>query len=133
MPYDTIEIYVRNLSEEEATDWLEEILSGLEKVQGAPIVTYEGKYEGRTVPVQVTEHVQGGPYTSLWFNAPETPWSSTSACAREAHEALGKEVLCYPERGRESADGSEHPDEPWTLLQFTADGEAYVDEREIDF
>lgn len=123
MAYDTIEIYVRNLSEEEALDWLEEVLDSLEQVQDSPIVTYEGSYRETTVPVQIAEHVQGGGFTSLWFNAPTLPWESTEACARAAHEALGHTVLCYPDQF----------DEPWTLLRLSDGEEDTVDERELTF
>lgn len=123
MAHDTIEIYVQDLSEDEAVGWLREVFEEIEQVREAPIVTYEGQYEGTTVPVQVTEHVQGGPYTSLWFNAPDLPWDSARDCVRAAHGALGHEVLCYLDQ----------PDEPWTLLRVTPDGtEETVDERELD-
>lgn len=123
MAYDTIEIYVRGLSEAEALDWLKEVLDAPERVQDSPIVTYEGTYEDTEVPVQVTEHVQGGVFTSLWFNAPVLPWESTEACARAAHEALGHTVLCYPDQF----------DEPWTLLRLSNGEEDTVDERELAF
>lgn len=122
MAHDTIEIYVRELSENEAVDWLREVLEGLEQVQEGPIVTYEGQHDGATVPVQITEHVKNGPYTSLWFNASDLPWASAQECARAAHEALGAEVLCYLDQ----------PEEPWLILRV-ADGEAErVDERTLD-
>ncbi len=121
MAHDTIEIYVRALSEHEATDWLREVFEGLEQVQEAPIVTYEGTHEGVTVPVQITEHVKNGPYTSLWFNGPDLPWASARDCARAAHEALGAEVLCYLGR----------PEEPWMLLQMKDGAEQRIDKREV--
>ena len=122
MAHDTTEIYVRGLTEEDAADWLRGVLGGLEKVQDAPIVTYEGQYEGDTVPVQITEQVRNRPYTSVWFNAPNLPWGSASECARAAHEALGAEVLCYLDQ----------PEEPWLILRV-AEGEAErVDERNLD-
>jgi hypothetical protein len=122
MAHDTTEIYVRGLSEEEAVAWLDDMLEGLEQVREQPIVTYEGQYDGATVPVQITEHVRDGPYTSLWFNTPNVPWDSVRDCARAAHAALGAEVLCYLDR----------PEEPWILLRMI-DGEAtHVDERDLD-
>lgn len=122
MAHETLEIYVRDLSEEAAVDWLRRVFDDLEQVQDAPIVTYEGQHEGVTVPVQITEHVKNGPYTSLWFNAPDLPWDSGSDCTRAAHEALGAEVLYHLDR----------PEEPWTLFRMT-DGEAQrVDQREME-
>ncbi len=122
MAHDTTEIYVRDLSQEAAVDWLREVFEGLEQVQERPIVTYEGTHADATVPIQITEHVRNGPYTSLWFNAPDLPWASAQACARAAHEALGAEVLCYLDQ----------PEKPWMVLRV-ADGEAtQVDERELE-
>jgi hypothetical protein len=122
MAHETLEIYVRDLSEAAAADWLEEVLEDLTQVQEGPIVTYEGTHEGASVPVQITEGVKNGPYTSLWFNAPDLPWDSGAACARAAHEALGAEVLCYLDR----------PEEPWTLFRMQEGEEQYVDQREME-
>lgn len=122
MAHDTMEIYVRDLSEAAAAEWLGEVFEGLEQVRGEPIVTYEGQHGEATVPVQITEHVQNGPYTNLWFNAPELPWDSVQDCARDAHEALGKEVLCY----------SDQFDEPWMLFRMANGTAESVDERELD-
>lgn len=122
MAHDTIEIYVRDLSETRAVEWLEEVFDELEKVEAEPIVTYEGHNGNTSVPVQITERVQGGPYTSLWFNAPDVPWESVRDCAREAHDVLGLEALCYLNR----------PDEPWILFRVADGSEEYVDKREID-
>lgn len=122
MAHDTIEIYVRALSEDDAADWLRDVFEGVERVQEAPIVTYEGRYEGDIVPVQVTEHVKNGPYTSLWFNAPTLPWDSGPDCARAAHEALGAEVLCY-------LDQSEAP---WMLFRMHEGEAERVDQREME-
>lgn len=121
MAHDTIEIYVRNLSEDDAADWLQEVFGAIEPVQEAPIVTYEVGEEA-PVPVQIAEGVRGGPYTSLWFNAPDLPWGSATDCARAAHEAFGVEVLCYLDR----------PEEPWTLFRMAEGTEEHVDERELD-
>lgn len=122
MAHDTTEIYVRDLSEADAVDWLRSVFPELEQVQERPIVTYEGTHEGTTVPVQITEHVRNGPYTSVWFNAPALPWASAQACARAAHEALGNEVLCY----------LDEPDKPWILFRVAEGSAARVDERQLE-
>ena len=121
MAHDTIEIYVRALPEEEAVAWLRDVFEDLTRREDALVLTYDGTYEGETVPVQIAERVENGPYTSVWFNAPTMPWDAATACARDAHEALDKEVLCF----------LDDPERPWTLLQVTADGEQYVDKREV--
>lgn len=121
MAYDTIEIYVHDLSEEEAVAWLETVFDDLERDEEALVLTYEGTYERETVPVQVAEGVENGPYTSLWFNAPTTPWADARECARAAQEGLQKEVLCF----------LNDPEQPWTMLRVTDDGEEHVDKREV--
>jgi len=122
MAHDTIEIYVRDCSEAEAVDWLRDCLDDVKRQEDALVVTYEGTYEGDPVPIQVAEHVENGPYTSLWFNAPEMPWDTAAACARDAQAGLEKEVLCF----------LSDPERPWTMLRVTDAGEAHVDKREVD-
>lgn len=121
MAHDTIEIYVRDLSTDEATAWLGDVLDDLTPVNDAIITTVEGTYEDARVPVQIAEGVEDGPYTSLWFNAATTPWENASACARDAHDALQKEVLCF----------LNDPEKPWKMLRVADDGEEYVDKREM--
>ncbi|PSQ96354.1 MAG: hypothetical protein BRD55_06710 [Bacteroidetes bacterium SW_9_63_38] len=121
MAHDTIEIYVRNLSEEEAVAWLRDVLETVEQDEDALVLTYEGTYEGETVPVQIAEEVENGPYTSVWLNAPTMPWDTATACARDAHEALGREGLCF----------LSDPEQPWTLLQVSDEGEAYVQKEDV--
>jgi hypothetical protein len=121
MAHDTIEIYVRDLSEDEAIAWLKDLLDDLTEREDALVQTYEGTHDGATVPVQIAENVENGPYTSLWFNAPEMPWTAATACAREAHEALQKEVLCF----------LNDPEQPWKMLRVTDEGEEHVDKREV--
>jgi hypothetical protein len=121
MAHDTIEIYVHECSEAEAVEWLRDLFDDVERQEDALVLTYEGTYEGETVPVQIAEHVENGPYTSLWFNAPEMPWDEATACARDAQDALGKEVLCF----------LNDPERPWTMLRVTEEGEEHVDKREV--
>lgn len=121
MAHDTIEIYVRNLSEDEAVTWLRSRFQDVERQPNALVETYVGTYDGETVPVQIAEGVENGPYTSLWFNAPETPWEGAEDCARSAQQGLGKEVLCF----------LNDPERPWTMLRVSEDGEEHVDKREV--
>ncbi|MFO8099255.1 MAG: hypothetical protein R6T83_06480 [Salinibacter sp.] len=123
MAHDTIEIYVRDLSVDEAVAWLrEEVFETLDRREDALVLTYEGTHQGETVPVQIAERVENGPYTSVWFNAPQMPWTTATACARDAQEGLGKEVLCF----------LNDPEQPWTMLRVTAAGEEYIDKREVE-
>lgn len=132
MAHDTVEIFVRGLTEAEAAHWLSTVFDAFERERGEPIVTYEGRYSGTTVPVQITEHVENGPFTSVWFNAAEGPWDSTKDCARAAHEALGAEVLCYPGPGRLTTESDEEMSgKPWAVFRVAEGDEGFVDERQL--
>jgi hypothetical protein len=122
MAHDTIEIYVWDLSEQEAADWLRVVFDDLTEKEDAIVRTYEGTFEDGTVPVQIAEGVEDGPYTSVWFNAPTMPWDTATACARDAYEGLDREVLCF----------LDDPERPWTMLRVSADGEEYIDKREVE-
>lgn len=122
MAHDTTEIYVRDLSQDAAVRWLQSVFVEVEQTEEAPIVTYKGQYDGDPIPVQITEHVKNGPYTSLWFNAPDLPWESVEECARAAHDAFGAEVLCYLDR----------PEEPWRMLRVANGNTEHVDERTLE-
>mgnify|MGYP006293782527 FL=1 len=121
MAHDTIEIYVRDLPAEEAVPWLQDVFASVERREEALVLTYDCVYEGEPVPVQIAEQVENGPYTSVWFNAPTMPWDTATACARDAYEGLGREVLCF----------LNDPEQPWSMLQVTEEGESYVDKREV--
>jgi hypothetical protein len=121
MAHDTIEIYVRDLPADEAVSWLREVFTAVDQREEALVLTYDCAYDGETVPVQVAEQVENGPYTSVWFNAPTMPWDTATACARDAFEGLGREVLCF----------LNDPEQPWSMLQVTEEGESYIDKREV--
>lgn len=121
MGHDTIELYVRDLSQDEAVAWLRSVFGDLEPRKEAPVLTYDGQYDGARVPVQIAEGVENGPYTSLWFNAADTPWEDALDCARDAHAASEKEALCF----------LNDPERPWALFRVTDDGEEYVDKGEV--
>lgn len=124
MAHDTIEIYVRDLSVDEAVAWLEDVFEDLERREDALVLTYEGTYEGDPVPVQIAEGVENGPYTSLWFNAPREacPWDGAPDCAHAAQTGLQKEVLCF----------LNDPEQPWKMLRVSEEGEEHVDKREVE-
>jgi hypothetical protein len=118
-----MEIYVPQLSESDAAAWLDDVFEDLTKQPDVPVATYRGTYEGEPVTVQITEHVEGGDYTSVWFNAEALPWSRASACARDAHAHTGRPAVCYVE----------DPEAPWKMVRVTDAGAEHVDAREIAF
>lgn len=121
MAHDTIEIYVRDLSADQALTWLRTVFSEMKSHEDAIVQTYAGTYEGETVPVQIAEGVEDGPYTSLWFNASTLPWDDAAECARAAQDGLQHEVLCF----------LNDPERPWKMLRVTEEGEEHIDKRAV--
>ncbi|PEN14055.1 hypothetical protein CRI94_08420 [Longibacter salinarum] len=120
----SIEIYVRDLSKEKAEKWLSNQFGSVEQVRTEPALTYEVDYSGETVRVFVAENIEGGPYTSVWFNGPNLPWTTIRACAKAAFEDLGHEVIC-------DQDGYEQ--DPWTMTRFSDEGEERIDDSSVSF
>jgi len=123
MAPDTIEIFVRELDGTDAATWLRERFDDLNEGDQGPTITFHATDGDATVPVQVAVDVQNGPYTSVWFRGGDLPWDSTTSCARDAHEALGKDVICYPDQS----------DDPWQMVRFVDGTEERVDERQLAF
>lgn len=121
MAHDTVEIYVPDLLEDDAVEWLQAVFGEVEEREEALVKTYVTTFEGDPVPVQIAEKVENGPYTSLWFNAPNLPWDNAPECARAAYEGLQTEVLCF----------LNDPEQPWTMLRVADGGEEFVDKREV--
>lgn len=118
-----MELFAPHLTETEAAAWLDAVFNDLRKQPDVPVATYHGSHDGRTVAVQITERVQGGDYTSVWFSGDTVPWDGPAACARSAHDATGKPMLYY----QESAD------DPWTMIRVSDRGKERVDARELVF
>ena len=118
-----MEIYAPHLTESSAVAWLDDVLDDLAKTRDAPVATYQGRYDGRAVMVQIAEHVEGGDYTSVWFGGDGLPWSRATACARDAHDATGHTVLCYVD----------DPEKPWRMLRVMDESTENVDARELAF
>ncbi len=109
-----IEIYVRGCSTERLVAWLESVVGPLGPLEaaGAAIV-----YPSRIGPVVLTPRIKGGPFVSVWFNSPNTPWATDVDCARQVARELCCVVRCDP--------GLHFPEAPlWASDQFLdiADG-----------
>ncbi len=118
----SIEIYVRACSADRAGEWLCDYFGTAEQVRTEPAITFEAEYEGETVRVFVAESIEGGPYTSIWFNGPSLPWDKARFCARDAHAFLGDEVIC-------DREGPEL--DPWAMLRFHDGERESVDQRDL--
>jgi hypothetical protein len=108
-----IEIYVQGCSESRILDW---VVSSVGLLRRA----YDG--EGRTIYaglvglVVITQEVEDGPFTSVWFNTPHTRWATDVECGRAAAAELGCVVRCSP--------GAEFPDD--TFLEIAGSSERLV-------
>jgi len=138
----SIQLYARALTTEQAQAWLRTVFADVELVRREPALTYALRSDGadaapappgatdeenRNEPnarVFVAEGIEGGDYTSIWFQGKSLPWSSPRSCARSLFESSGTEVICDP-------DGYE--DDPWRMIRVSDEGEDFIDEREVDF
>jgi hypothetical protein len=97
-----IEIYVRDCSTERLLAWLESVMSPLAPARDGGEATI---YPSRIGPVVVTPGIEDGPFVSVWFNSPISPWATDVDCARQAAKELGCVVRCCP--------GQHFPEVPW--------------------
>lgn len=118
----SLEIYARECPSAAVNDWLADTFGGVECVSTEPALTFEFVYETETIRVFVAEGIEGGPYTSIWFNGPVLPWKKARFCARDAHQFLDVEVIC-------DRDGPEQ--DPWAMLRFVDGDRTAVDQRDL--
>ncbi|MBN1647850.1 MAG: hypothetical protein JW874_07445 [Spirochaetales bacterium] len=92
-----VEIHVKALTLEDLRRWFTARFTAhyREGVDGNFHI-YKAPYDGVIVTVIVQLNMEGTLYTSVWFNAEETPWDSCLDCARDAFSFFGKAVLCDP-------------------------------------
>lgn len=139
----SIQLYARELTAEAAEAWLSSVFADVDLVRREPALTYalrpadsdhgasdqsmtadEKKPDMPEARVFVAEGIEGGAYTSVWFQGESLPWSTPRSCARSLFESAGTEVICDP-------DGYE--DDPWRMIRVSDEGEDFIDEREVDF
>ena len=83
-----IEIYVSNLSKDDAEKWLSSLgfeLTPAKKGKGQPKSAwpFSTQWQGLTFTSLVFENVDKG-FTSVWLDSSELPWLNDLACAKEA-------------------------------------------------
>lgn len=103
-----IEIYIRDPAPKAIEAWLQ---SHFEYVELAPFPAGKGfkGHVGNTsqkVPVKLFMNAVGK-YASLLLESPDTPWQNDLSCARDAWQALGKEVRCATGEWQENAEVEE--------------------------
>ncbi|WP_275288692.1 hypothetical protein [Halomonas elongata] len=119
--YPDIEIYLAKAKLEALNAWLGETLD-------TPPLASAGKHRWRTqgqrnghaIAILLVAKAADG-FASLWFDSPDTPWTTDTDCAREAANRLDCEVRC-------SLGGWQPGDDPDAFLQVLPDGsEATID------
>jgi len=91
-----IEIYIADITLEEATQWLNTIFSDLKtenKKKGMPKNAYPltAKWNSENFQIVVFEKVVKG-FTSIWLDSSNLPWADDEACAKVASKDLEKTV-----------------------------------------
>lgn len=122
-----IEIYLKNTTPTQVLEWLEQRFADIdEPVQQGNSYQLRVYHDSEWIPVRLVCAAAGKPWSSLWFDSPQTPWGDDQECAREAHKALGAQIRCnggFWEEGDEAG-----MDEWW---QIATDGsESQVTWRE---
>jgi hypothetical protein len=96
-----IEIYVRDCSNEQLIAWIESAIGPLGQPEHArEAVVYPSLFG----PVILTPGTDGGPFVSIWFNTPQSPWATDVDCGRQAARELGCIVRCSPGRSLPEID-----------------------------
>jgi hypothetical protein len=97
-----IQIYIRDCPPERLIGWLESVVGPLDDPEPAGSAVVHRSSNGSVV---VTPRIEDGPFVSVWFNTPGSPWATDVDCARQAARELGYVVRCCP--------GQHFPDVPW--------------------
>lgn len=113
-----IEIYLKNSVPEQIFDWLRQRFSEMEAPEQKGH-SYQTRvyHDNQWIPVLMVCGAAGKPWTSVWFDSPNTPWSHDLECAREVYETLQLQIRCNG--GFWEEGDKERMDEWW---QIATDG-----------
>jgi hypothetical protein len=88
-----IEVYICQYSQKDLIFWMKSLVGHLEKDEISGVST---TYQSDVGPIIITPKVEGGPFTSIWFNTPNSPWETDVDCARQISKELACVVRCCP-------------------------------------
>ncbi|BBB27476.1 hypothetical protein [Amphritea japonica] len=109
-----IEIYIKDRSLEQITDWLATHCQPLKRdFEQGQVHHFVGLINDQEVPVMVHEKVSGKAWTSVWFNSDQTPWFKDLDCAEQASKELDTQIRCIASGWNTGDD----PDEWWKVEQ----------------
>ena len=109
-----IEIYIKDRSLEQITDWLKTHCQPLKRdFEQGQVHHFVGLINSHEIPVMVHEKVSGKAWTSVWFNSDQTSWIKDLDCAEQASKELDTQIRCIAS-GWSTGDD---PDEWWKVEQ----------------
>lgn len=88
-----IEVYISEYSPKRLMSWLEKMFGPLELRGKTGLAT---TYKSDIGPIIIAPKVEDGPFTSIWFNTPNSPWATDVDCARHVSKELDCVVRCCP-------------------------------------
>ena len=107
-----IEIYVKNVSIEQITAWLNDRFDAVQVSSKKGLLHhFSAEYQGHSFRYMIHEKAIGKSWSSIWFQSDETPWKIDLDCAKEASLALNTQVRCIASGWQEGDD----PDEWWKV------------------
>jgi len=114
-----IEIYVKELSNDQAYEWLNSVFDGVtaeKKKKGMPKKAFPFRinWQGTDFFAMVFENAVAD-FTSVWLDCRSLPWQDDTACAIAAAAFFDKNV-------RVTAGGWEQESNPDAWLEITAEG-----------
>jgi len=108
------EIYLRYISLQALTQWLEAELGPLRTEEQEGKQTHLlAQFRGEDIPVFILEDTPAKPYSCLWIQSDNVPWSNDLELARAATQALDCETRCTANAWKE---GDDEENDEWIVV-----------------
>ncbi len=102
-----IEIYVKQRSVEQITQWLESTFERLEATgKQGHTHRFTVTYNHVAIPVTVIDRA-AKEFCSVWFDSAQTPWAQDLDCAQQAQQRLNTEIRCIVSGWQEGDEADE--------------------------
>jgi hypothetical protein len=120
------EIYLRNVNTDQLQEWLQSVLGPLtpDDEQTATQRNLMGRFQGHDIPVFILENTPAKPYSCLWVQSNDVPWSDDHALAQAITAALQCETRCAANAWQ---DGDDEENDEWLVI--TPEGEKTIQWR----
>ncbi len=100
--YPDIEIYVKQVDQDEIQAWLSEHFTNVTTESTA---SYAVTYDDRISECLIVPDAARGGFASIWFKSNHTPWETDRDCARDAYRYFQREVRCSIGSWKADEDG----------------------------